>query len=125
MSTRENPTTADGRSLFHDITRLFPPMTEQEYAGLRADIQRQGLLTPLWRYQGQIIDGRQRYRACQELGIEPTYREWDGQGSLVRFVVGQNMTRQHFSENERAMIMAAVEQYKASESEAATGEEKE
>ena len=83
----------DGR--FHEVTTIFPPMEESEYMSLVADIQEHGLREPIWTYQGKIIDGRHRSRACQQLGIEPTYREWDGNGSLVAFVVSLNFERRH------------------------------
>ncbi|HEU5381850.1 MAG TPA: DNA methyltransferase [Ktedonobacteraceae bacterium] len=95
--------------LFHEVATLFPPMEAEEYASLVASIQRHGLREPIWRYQGKIIDGRHRYRACQQLGIEPTYREWDGRGSLVAFVVSLNFERRHLTSSQKAMVALEIE----------------
>ena len=38
-----------------------------------------------------------RYQACRELGIEPKFQEWDGQGSLVAFVISLNQHRRHLA----------------------------
>jgi hypothetical protein len=99
----------------HEIANLFPMMSEDEYRALVADIRKKGLLEPIWTYQGQIIDGRNRYRACEELGIEPRYREWNGQGSLVAFVVSLNLQRRHLTSSQKAMIAIEVEEYMARE----------
>ena len=58
---------------------------------LKEDIQRHGLLEPITTFKGEIIDGVHRARACRELGIEPKYVEWSGEGSLVDFVVSRNL----------------------------------
>lgn len=89
---------------FHETAQLFPLMEGEEYRALVEDIRRNGLREPIWVYQGKIVDGRNRYRACRELGIQPRYREWDGKGSLVSFVVSMNLHRRHLSESQRAAI---------------------
>src|SRR5213592_4411301 len=71
----------------HELVHLFPPMSEAEFADLKADIQKNGLREPLWTYQGKVIDGRNRLRACMELGIVPATHEWNGVGSVLDFVV--------------------------------------
>ncbi|MGH2480624.1 MAG: ParB N-terminal domain-containing protein, partial [Ktedonobacteraceae bacterium] len=86
-----------------------------EFTLLVADIQQRGLLEPLWTYQGKIIDGVHRYRACQQLGIEPVYREWDGAGSLLSFVVSRNLHRRHLSSTQRALVALAIEKHLAVE----------
>ncbi len=60
---------------FHDVCSVFPMMSDEEYQSLLDDIRANGLREPIWTYQGKIIDGRNRYRACMELGIDPQYRE--------------------------------------------------
>jgi len=88
---------------FHEVANIFPMMNEEEYEALKQDIKEHGLLEPIWTYQGRIIDGRNRYLACQELGIRPEYREWRGGGSLVSFVVSLNLKRRHLSASQKAV----------------------
>jgi hypothetical protein len=95
---------------FHPIADIFPRLEGPEFDALKEDIQAHGLREPLWLHDGQVVDGRNRYRACQELGITPPTREWDGKGSLVDFVLGQNLHRRHLSETQRAMIGARLKQ---------------
>jgi ParB-like chromosome segregation protein Spo0J len=90
-------------------------MAPDEYSALKADIAAHGLREPIWVYQGQIIDGRNRYRACRELGIDPPTREWDGNGSLVRFVLSLNLHRRHLSSSQRAALAADIEPMLAAE----------
>ena len=107
----------DETDLFHEVTSIFPLMGAQEYASLKADIQQNGLREPLWRYQGKIVDGRHRHRACEEIGIEPSYREWDGQGSLVAFVVRLNLERRHLTSSQKAIVALEIEAQLAKEAE--------
>jgi hypothetical protein len=55
----------------------------------------------------QIIDGRNRYRACEEL--VPRFRGWRGQGSLVAFVVSLNLHRRHLTPSQLAAVGVEVE----------------
>jgi hypothetical protein len=102
---------------FHEVASIFPMMGDEEYQSLVADIQVNGLLEPIWIYQNKIIDGRNRYKACRELGIEPQFREWDGNGSLVSFVVSLNLKRRHLTSGQKGMIAVEVEQQLAVEAE--------
>jgi ParB-like chromosome segregation protein Spo0J len=57
-----------------EIERLTPEMTEVEFQRLKQSIREYGLKIPIEvMSDGTIIDGHHRYRACKELGIEPTY----------------------------------------------------
>jgi len=89
---------------FHDVAHIFPMMAAEEFAELVDDIRDHGLHEPIWLHEDQIIDGRNRYNACMEAGIEPEYRVWNGQGSLIQFVVSLNLKRRHLTSSQRAMI---------------------
>jgi hypothetical protein len=93
---------------FHEVAELFPLLEGPAFEDLKADIRANGLREPVWTYQGKIIDGRNRARACEALGIEPATREWDGQGSLVAFVVSLNLHRRHLSSSQRAAVAAEM-----------------
>lgn len=83
-------------------------MSDSEFEGLKEDIRANGLREPIWLHDGKIIDGRNRHRACVELGIKPEFRYWNGLGSLVAFVVSLNLHRRHLSESQRAMVGAEI-----------------
>src|SRR4051794_29046298 len=93
---------------FHEAANLFPLLEGPEYEEFKEDIRVNGQGEDITTYEGAILDGRNRYRACRDLGIEPRTREWDGQGSLLAFVVSRNLHRRHLSESQRAMVAARL-----------------
>jgi len=94
---------------YHPTASLFPLMQDAEFAELKADVGTNGLLEAIWLHpDGSIVDGRNRHRACIELGITPQFRTWSGEGSLVSFVVSMNLHRRHLSSSQRAVIALDV-----------------
>lgn len=87
----------------HPYCLAIPEMTEQEYQDLKGDISGSGLLEPIVLFDGMILDGRHRYRACVELGIEPWFKEFDGPDSLLDYVVSINLRRRHLTDGQKAM----------------------
>ncbi len=93
---------------FHPLAEIFPLMSDDEFNRLCEDIRENGQREAIWLHQNKIIDGRNRYNACQALKMEPITREWDGTGSLISFVVSLNLHRRHLSESQRAMVAAKL-----------------
>ena len=94
---------------FHEVADIFPMLQGEEFDALKNDIVANGLREAIWLHpDGRIIDGRNRYRACAELGIEPEYRTWDCSGSLVSFVVSLNLHRRHLSPIQRAGVAVEI-----------------
>ena len=88
---------------FHKYADLFPLLEGDEFDALTKDIHINGLLEPIWTYQGEILDGRNRFRACEAIGIEPELRDYEGNDPLS-FVIAMNIVRRHLSASQKAMI---------------------
>jgi len=94
---------------FHPVANVFPLMDGQPFQELAKDIEANGLREPIWLFQDQIIDGRNRYRACMEIQCIPTFRDYEGtEAELVPFVLSLNLHRRHLSEGQRSMVAAKV-----------------
>jgi len=92
---------------FHPLATIFPLLEGEEFDALVADIQASGLCEPVWLYEGQILDGRNRYRACQALSYDCPTRDYTGHDPLG-FVVSMNLRRRHLNESQRGMIAARL-----------------
>lgn len=88
----------------HPVCALFPDMSKEDFDGLCNDIEKIGVVEPIIVYQGYIIDGKNRWRACEKLGVECPTKEWGGTGSLVEFVVSRNLSRRHLTTSQKAVI---------------------
>lgn len=84
-------------------------MSSYAFEILKDDIKTNGCHTPLWLYDGMIIDGRHRFEACEELDIKPKYETFEGtEEEMLAFVISQNLHRRHLSESNRATIASCL-----------------
>lgn len=93
---------------FHEVAGIFPMLGATEISELAEDIKEHGLKERIWLYEDKIIDGRNRYLACEKAGIVPQFREWAGTGDLLDFVLSLNLHRRHLNESQRAMVAVNV-----------------
>lgn len=90
---------------FHTFANIFPLMQDKEFQALKNDIALNGLREPVYLFQDKIIDGRNRYKACLEIGIEPVYRQYTGtENELIEFVLSLNLHRRHLSTSQKACL---------------------
>jgi ParB-like chromosome segregation protein Spo0J len=59
----------------HPLASLFPELPPEELTELARDIKERGQLDPIILHKGLILDGRNRYRACQMAGVKPQTEE--------------------------------------------------
>lgn len=93
---------------FHELANIFPLMNGKEYDDLVNDIKANGLIEPVMLSDNKIIDGRNRYRACSDAGIECEFNELKYQtfSQLISFVVSKNLHRRHLESGQRAACVA-------------------
>ncbi|MCW8379811.1 ParB N-terminal domain-containing protein [Streptomyces justiciae] len=85
---------------------LFPDLDEEDLTALADDIKDNGLLHPVvLDTDGQVIDGRNRLKACEIAGIEPTYTTYDGDDP-AGYALSVNVHRRNLSKGQIAMITA-------------------
>ena len=54
----------------HELASLNPKMTDSEFHALQLDIEANSQLDPITVYRGKIIDGRHRYKAIINIGLD-------------------------------------------------------
>ncbi|MGU2418772.1 MT-A70 family methyltransferase [Ralstonia mannitolilytica] len=108
MKTPTDKETPVGGFVIHAAANLFPAMNDAEFEEFKEDIRQNGQQVPILVQNGQLIDGRHRYRACCELGIEPKVEEVPADQPIERLVISLNQHRRHLIESQRAMIAARL-----------------
>ncbi len=94
----------------HPLCTLFPRLMNADFEKLCNDIQMNGLREPIVLHDGMILDGGNRYRACMQTGITPTFKQFEG-GSIVAFVLSANLHRRHMTPGQQAAIVASAQDW--------------
>lgn len=90
----------------HPIADIWPMMDQAQLQDLADDIKKNGQLQFIWLYEGMILDGRNRYAACQLAGIQPKTKDYTGEEPTA-FAVSLNDKRRHM--NKGSLAAVAVE----------------
>lgn len=92
----------------HPMADQYPTMNDIDYASLVADIRNNGLKFPIVLYEGAILDGRHRARACAELNIAPAAVEFKGtKQEAAAFAFSANRERRHLTRDQQKLIVMA------------------
>jgi hypothetical protein len=92
---------------FHPLADIFPLIEGTEFEDLVADIKTHGLRESVVVFEDMILDGRNRYRDCQMVGIKPKFTVYQGDDP-VSYVISLNLRRRHLDESQRAMVAAKL-----------------
>jgi ParB-like chromosome segregation protein Spo0J len=81
-------------------------MEEFAIQELAADIKKNGQIEPILVIGKEIIDGRNRYLACQLAGVQPQFKQYEGDGGtdLVHLSMSLNLQRRHLSKSQKALV---------------------
>ena len=98
----------------HPISNIFPAMNSDDYARLVESIRINGLLEPIWLFDDQILDGRHRYRACNETGTKPKFQIFTGsEEAAMAFSLSRNLERRHLTTEQKAALGVSIKAYEA------------
>jgi ParB-like chromosome segregation protein Spo0J len=101
-----------------DRWQLLPPLSDDEYRALKADIAAQGVLVALVIDEdtGEVIEGHHRLKAWTELRAEgmkvPDYPKqvvrFANDGDRVAFVLAANLFRRHLTREQRGEVVTRL-----------------
>ncbi|MCP6719031.1 MAG: ParB N-terminal domain-containing protein [Patescibacteria group bacterium] len=116
--------------LFHEVSSYLPLLEGEDFDALVEDIKQFGQIEPAILFEGRIIDGRNRYRACKKLSITLKTREWKPSGATgitpLQFVISENIMRRHLTIAQRSevgLLLLEEEEKLAKERKVKIGEE--
>lgn len=92
----------------HPLADIMPLMEPSDLELLATDIKAHGLKGPITLYEGKILDGRNRFRACKLVEVEPRFYEFKNGADPTEFILTANVFRRHLNESQRAMIAAKL-----------------
>ena len=98
-----------GRYKVHAAANIFPLLSKEECALLVEDIRQHGLHHPIvvTADQTTIVDGRNRWLACEEARVDPTFRllpESFTEADIIAFVGSHNLRRRDLNPGQRAAL---------------------
>lgn len=91
----------------HPLSALFSrsDLKPEDLKTLADDIKDQGLLAPITLLDGQILDGWNRYQACEIAEVKPSFVDLAPDLDPWDFVKALNMFRRHMTPAERVAVM--------------------
>jgi hypothetical protein len=94
----------------HPFTDVWPLLDGKDFDDLKADIEANGLRLPILIYKDQILDGRNRERACEEIGMPARYEQADAatDDEALNLVVSLNMRRRHLTLAQRGFAAEKI-----------------
>ena len=92
----------------HPAAEIFPMLNAEELDALALDIKANGLQQPIVMWEGLLLDGRKRLAACGICGVEPSFKQYEG-NSPVTFVISANIKRRQLDASQRACVAVELE----------------
>lgn len=95
---------------WHQAACIFPMLPDSELQELANDIRKHGLRDPVVLFQGLVLDGRNRWAACEIAGVKPKTRDFTGSPQdALAFVWSSNVHRRHLNSSQAAIALAKRE----------------
>lgn len=92
----------------HEAADLFP-LEEETLDALAADIRERGQAKDIELYEGKVLDGRRRLRACNLAGVAPRFRDVTAEVTEpVAYVLSLNLHRRQLTPSQKAIVAARV-----------------
>lgn len=101
----------------HPIADVFPmiPEDSKQWEELKYSILDIGQQNPIVLYDGMVLDGRNRLKACIEMEVEPKFINFEDTGydgdDIEWYVLAQNAHRRHLTKDQLDAATLGIFQY--------------
>ena len=92
----------------HPLAEIFPLMEGAAFDDLVASIKANGQRDGVTLYRGLVLDGRNRQRACDVLGVKCRYETLPAGADPLAFAIDKNLKRRHLNDDQRRMVAAKI-----------------
>lgn len=92
----------------HPAANLFPMMPDAELKELADDIKAKGLIHPVILLRDQVLDGRNRLKACEMADVQPRFEIYADDRSPTEYVLATNLKRRQLTASQRATVAAGA-----------------
>ena len=96
----------------HQLSAAWPAMSDSDFQALQDSIMNIGVQMPIVIFEGQVIDGWNRYRAATALGMDCPTTPFDESIDPVEFVKAMNDARRHITGSQRAIAIVEIHGWK-------------
>ena len=120
-NAKNNPVNGDLEP--HSLSIIVPGMSSDDYCRLTESMEAHGYLEdhPIILFEGRILDGGHRYRAANEAGVTPTFRDFKGtEAQALAFILASNTHRRHLTKEQIAGTIVNAEAMKPEKKRATT-----
>lgn len=95
----------------HPVADLFPMLPADELQDLAEDIKTRGQLQPIvLDAEGRILDGRNRFAACQIAEVEPKFSTFDGEDP-EGYALAVNIARREMNKEQKAIVLVKAQSF--------------
>lgn len=97
----------------NEFRSLIPPLTDEEYDGLRDSILAEGCRDALVLWGDTLIDGHNRYEICSRHGIpfRTIQKDFDDRESVIEWIIKNQFGRRNLPAYERARLALRLKSF--------------
>jgi ParB-like chromosome segregation protein Spo0J len=92
----------------HAAATLFPLITGEDFEALVASLRQNGMRHPVLLLGDKIVDGRNRFRAALEAGVEIIFEQVDPNEDVCRRAMDENIHRRDLRSNKRVLVASQL-----------------
>ncbi len=95
----------------HEFKSLIPPLEDEEYEQLEANLKKEGCRDPLVTWEGIIVDGHNRHEICTRngIGFECVRKQFSDRSEAIEWLIRNQFGRRNLNAYARTKLVLRLE----------------